>query len=215
MKKLTTTLFITVMVMSLTAFTPVNGKYEKAMKENIAALYTASTPEAIQEVINKIERIGKAEADQWHPLYYMGHGYILKSMMVQDPQKIDQILDLAEGNVKKGLELKPGESELVTLQGFIHMLRVNVDPATRGPQFSGWAFASFSQALQIDPNNPRAMTMLGRMSYGTAQFMGTDTSEACGIIKKSIEMYDADSPENPLDPVWGKETAVAFKEMCK
>ena len=60
------------MALLVTAFAPVNGKYEKAMKENITALYSAATPEGIQEVINKIERIGKAEEGQWHPFSRVG-----------------------------------------------------------------------------------------------------------------------------------------------
>lgn len=194
-----------------------NGQFEKAMGKNIPAMFSADSPESLQAVINNLNRIGEAEGDRWEPYYYVAFGYLRMSEMYESAEDKDKYLDLAMAAVNKGAEIKPDDSELEAMRGYVNMIKLTVDPATRGMTYSGLAFGSFQKALALNPNNPRAHFLMGRMQYGTAQFMGGGTDDACGSLFKALVMFDKeDEPENPFAPSWGKNsTEQAIKQLCE
>lgn len=194
-----------------------NGQFEKAMGKNIPAMFAADNQEKLQEVINQLNRIGDAEGDRWEPYYYAAFGYVRMSGMVETAEEKDKYLDLALETVEKGETIKPNDSELETMRGYINMIKLAVDPASRGMMYSGMVFTSFQKAIKLNPDNPRAHYLMGRMQYGTAQFMGTGTSEACGSLFKAKVLYSkVEQPSNPFAPTWGKEsTDESIREICE
>lgn len=194
-----------------------NGQFEKAMGENVPAIFTAETQEDLQVVINQLNRIGEAEGDKWEPYYYMAFGYLRMSEMVKTADDKDKYLDLAMKAVEKGEEINPNDSEIEAMRGYVNMIKLTVDPATRGMMYSGLAFTSFQKAIALNPNNPRAHFLLGRMQYGTAQFMGGGTDEACGSLFKALVMFDKeDKQTSSFAPSWGKNsTEEAIKQLCE
>jgi tetratricopeptide (TPR) repeat protein len=192
-----------------------DGKYEQAMKKNIDAVYKAQTLEELQASVNSFQRIAEAEKSKWEPNYYAAFGNIMMATREKDGAKKDTYLDLAMESIKKAKELAPDESEIVALEGFVHMIRVTVDPATRGQQFAGLAMQTFGKAISLNPENPRALSLLAQMQYGTAQFFGSSTAEACATLDKSLEKFASAKSENPLAPMWGKQSAEALKTQCK
>src|SRR5690606_12702890 len=126
----------------------------------------------------------------------------------------DQALDQALAAIQKGKAMKPNESELVALEGFAHMIRVTVDPASRGPQYSGLAMQAFGKAVALNPDNPRALALLAQMQYGTAQFFGSGTEEACATLNKALEKFANASSDNPVAPTWGRGMAEGLKAQC-
>jgi tetratricopeptide (TPR) repeat protein len=192
-----------------------DGKYIEAMKKNIDAVYKAQSIEELQASVNAFQRIADAEKTKWEPNYYAGFGSILMATREKDGAKKDAYLDRAMEFIKKCKEIAPEDSEIITLEGFVYTIRVTVDPATRGPQFAGLAMQTFGKAISINPENPRALSMLAQMQYGTAQFFGSSTAEACGTLDKSLEKFASYKSENPLAPVWGKDGAEGLKTQCK
>ncbi|MBX2966172.1 MAG: hypothetical protein KF845_08515 [Cyclobacteriaceae bacterium] len=193
-----------------------NDKYTENMQKNINAVYSAKSVEEIQTIVNAFERIGEAEKTKWEPFYYASYGYLMMAVQEKESSKKDAPLDLALKALEKAKAVNPAESEIVALEGFIHMIRVSVDPASRGQQYSGLAMQNFGKALGLNPNNPRALYLMAQMQYGTAQFFGSPTDEACGTLAKAIAAFDNTKPENPLSPAWGKNMALGMKEnMCK
>jgi len=192
-----------------------SSKYEKMMKKNIDQIYTAQNVESYQEAINNFDRIAMKEEDKWEPLYYAAYGYVMMTTKTEDAAKKDQYLDKALEKTKQGLKLNPQEDELVAMEGFIHMMRVTVDPATRGQQYAGLSMQSLNKAVAMDSNNPRALYLLGQMELGTARFFGSDTAAACEKLKKAVELFSNSEPEGPLAPVWGQRSAEASAEACQ
>ncbi|UII30261.1 hypothetical protein LVD17_18365 [Fulvivirga ulvae] len=191
------------------------SKYEEAMQENISKLYASRTVEEYQEVINKFDRIAAMETDKWEPLYYAGFGYIMMATESKEATVKDKYLDLALEKITAGTKLQPQESELIALEGFVHMIRVTVDPATRGAQYSGLSMQAYGRAVELNPDNPRALYLMAQIEYGTAQFFGSDTGEACAKLELAIEKFDTYVPDSPLAPAWGKGGAIASMERCK
>ncbi len=190
------------------------SKYEEAMKKQINNVYQAQTPDEFQAAINALDRIAQNEDDKWEPLYYAGFGYIMMATRTEEVSEKDKFLDQALEKVKAGLKLKPQEDELVALEGFIHMIRVTVDPATRGQQYSGLSMQALNKALAIDANNPRAMYMLGQMELGTARFFGSDIAGPCEKLQKAVQLFENQKPEGQLSPMWGQESAIRAAQAC-
>lgn len=210
-----TTFLIVVMLFNMHLSSAVASGYEEVMTKNIEELFASRTVEEYQTVVNKFDRIGTKESDKWEPLYYAGFGYIMMATKSEEASSKDKYLDLALVKITKGMEMFPQESELAALEGFVHMMRVTVDPATRGPQYSGLSMQSYGKALALNPDNPRALFLMGQMEYGTAQFFGSDTTEACERINSAVSKFETYVSDNPLAPTWGKGGATAAAERCK
>jgi tetratricopeptide (TPR) repeat protein len=192
-----------------------DDKYVSAMQKNIEAVYTATTIPDLQTAVNVFERIAEAEKTKWEPFYYASFGYVMMANREQDGAKKDTYLDLALARIEKAAALQPNDAEIVALEGFVHMIRVTVDPASRGQQYSGMAFQSFSKAVALNPENPRALSLLAQMQYGTAQFFKAPTTEACATLQRALEQFETYTTDSVLAPQWGKGMAERLKEKCQ
>ena len=191
-----------------------DDKYISAMQKNIEAVYTANTIPDLQTAVNMLERIAEAEKTKWEPFYYASFGYVMMANREQDGTKKDTYLDLALVGIEKATALQPNDAEIVALEGFVHMIRVTVDPASRGQQYSGMAFQSFSKAVALNPENPRALSLLAQMQYGTAQFFKAPTTEACATLQQALEKFETYKTDNVLAPQWGRKMAEGLKSKC-
>lgn len=192
-----------------------DDKYTEVMSKNIEAVYKAQTADEIQKAVNSFDRISNAEKERWEPLYYSAFGNIMLANRENEGGKKDGYLDLALAALEKAKTIKPNDSEIVALEGFIHMIRVTVNPASRGQEYSGKAFEAYEKAIAINPNNPRALALMAQMEYGMAQFFKSPTTSACGTNTKAIEKFETTKPENPLAPMWGKGMTEDLKSKCK
>jgi tetratricopeptide (TPR) repeat protein len=209
-------LLVTVLLLVATQFTSANdGKYEQAMKTNIDIVYKAQTIEELQTGANAFERIAAAEPQKWEPNYYAAFGYIMIGNREKDPAKKDQHFDRALSFIEKAKALVPAEAEVIALEGFVHMLRITIDPGSRGPKYAPMAMQAFGKAIAINPENPRALALLAQMQYGSAHFFGGSTTEACGTVTKALEKFDTFKVENSLAPTWGRSMAEGLKTQCK
>ena len=192
-----------------------NQQYYKAMGQAIGELFSTESAEQIQGVINKLDRIAKAEGDKWEPAYYAAFGYLRLSNTTNDPSEKDAYLDKAIAQVKEGLKLAENEDELITMKAYVYMMKMVIDPMSRAPEYSPIIMGSYQKALQIDPNNPRAWYLLGQMQLGTAQFMGTGTEEGCKSIQNAVAKFEIQEQTSPIAPSWGAESAQQAAKQCQ
>jgi len=189
-------------------------KYTEQMTRSINAIYNAQTPVEFQEAINTFERIGSAEKTKWEPFYYASFGYVLLATEAELSNR-DAILDQATSALNKASAIRPNDSEIIALEGFITMIRLTADPATRGPQYSMQAMQSFGKAVALDSNNPRALALMAQMQLGTAQFFKQEPTEACATARKALELFSSATPTDPLAPAWGKSMTEGLLVNCK
>lgn len=190
-------------------------KYFQQMGKHIQAVYAAETIEQLQSSVNTFDRIAAAERNKWEPYYYSAFGSVMMATREKDAVKKDLYLDKALEAITNGKKIKGDESELVALEGFVHMIRVTVDPAARGREFSGLAFQTYNSALSLNSENPRALAFLAQMQMGTARFMGAPTTEACNTNSKAIEKFGTYKSPNPLAPTWGKSMTESLLKQCE
>jgi hypothetical protein len=190
-------------------------RYTAAMQPHIRTVYTADTVPPLQNAVNALERIATAEKTRWEPYYYTSFGYVMMMNYENDKLQKDRYLDLASKALAHASALVPQESEVVALEGFILMMRVSIDPASRGQQYAGQATQTLARAVALNPENPRALALLAQMQYGMAQFFGSSTAEACANARSATEKFATFQPANPLAPQWGRSLAEKLQGTCK
>ena len=206
---------LTSLLLLSTCLLQAQDKYTSAMLKNIEALYKSKTAEEYQATVNAFDRIAATEKTRFEPFYYAAFGNIMMAVNETTPGRKDNYLDLASADVDKAKAIKPNDSEIIALEGFVHMIRVTVDPQSRGQEYSGKAFTAFNKAVALNPENPRALALLGQMQLGTARFFGNDSSEACATSGKALEKFASYKPNSTLAPHWGQVMAEEVKAACK
>ena len=189
--------------------------YQKAMLDNLSAMEQAQTEAQWQEVANKFSRIADVEQDQWLPDYYAGYCYIVISTFKEQPDQKDHLLDQAQEHLDQALAIGGENSELLALQGFVHMIRLTVDPAGRGASYSQKSMQAFGKARALDAENPRAIYLSAQMQMGTARFFGSGIEESCELLQLALEKFQQEKPTDPLAPAWGYGQAQQMKQTCQ
>jgi len=209
-----TGVLIFAMALSLLTFAN-DGKYLEVMTKNIDAVYNGQTMEELQQAVNAFNRVADAEKTKWEPYYYSAFGNVMMANQELDVIKKDGFLDLALAAVEKAKVINQNESEIIAMEGFIHMIRLTVDPATRGQKYSMMATQTFGKAMELNPENPRALSLMAQMQFGSARFFNSPPTEACMTVTKALEKFETYKSENPLAPKWGKSMTERLKENCK
>lgn len=187
-----------------------------AMQKQLEAKKTIETYEQSQTVSNGFLRIAEASQTEWLPYYYAA---LLKTEAVFrfDIEK-DKTLDEAMELAKKADQLAPGNSEITALQGYILMGKISLDPANRGQSLSPQAMQLFGKAINLDRENPRAVSLMSQMELGMSQFFGTGPEKACGMARMSMDLFKKEEAKVTPDyilPTWGKNQANQILSNCK
>jgi len=211
MKKISILLMAMMIAVGVAA---VDNKYEKSMSDAIEKLYEHQNMDDLKSVAATFERIAQAETKEWLPSYYASLSYIWMTHQTDDKEKVDQFLDVAQQKLDECKNIVSDNDEVHALQGYIYMMRVTVDPPSRGSQYSPMSMGEFQKALAINENNARALLLMGQMKYGTDQFFGNDVSDACNMIKEAAQRLDNEQPDSKLAPAWGKGMAQYLIQAC-
>ncbi len=209
----TKNLVLLLLAFSLTSF--YQGGYETAMKNTLAQLGQATTREALLTVANKFERIGRAEKDRWLPFYYMAFAKTIAATLEENPASRDNYLDEADAAVDNLKGLAYDKAEVLALQAFIRMIRISVDPATRGQHYAMQAASLLEEASAISADNPRVVLMMAQLQYGSALFFNADTGPACDRFKQALALFARQKAKaGPLAPAWGRAEAEKMLAKC-
>ncbi|MEZ5196434.1 MAG: hypothetical protein R2764_08545 [Bacteroidales bacterium] len=203
MRKFSVILMVT--FLSINGFTQNNQDYIMFMTRQIKTLSMTKTIEGLQALADDFERTANAQTDKWHPLYYAAFCHVNMSFKSEAGEIKDQHLDQAQALLDRALEIYPDESELMVLQGLLYQGRIQVDPKSRGRNYSGKAKKALEMAIEYNPDNPRAYYLLGLNVLHTPEGLGGGAAAACPYFEQGNENYKNQVPDHVLDPSWGAE----------
>ena len=207
---------ITTILLALVFTTAQADGYKEAMQQALQSFAECQTVSDYNQAANTFQRIANAEAEEWLPLYYHAHCYILMGFRPNEgADKQDAYLDVAQKSIDKMLEINANESEIYTLQSLLHTARLVIDPMNRGQKMMVASGQAISKALALNPENPRAQYMLLSNEVGTAQFFGKDVSEYCDRINQLYANWDSMNQMPELYPSWGKGQVAGLKKNCQ
>ena len=186
-----------------------------AMQKQLEAKKTITNFEQSQTVTNAFLRIAEASETEWLPFYYAA---LLKTEAafrfdIDKDKSLDEALEL----VKKADNIAPGNSEITALNGYILMGKLSLDPAGRGQSMSPQAMQLFGKAINLDRENPRAVSLMARMELGMAEFFGSGPEKACGMARMSMDLYKKEESkitDEYILPTWGKAQAEEITSNC-
>lgn len=191
-------------------------EFIKTMGESLGQFSTCKSVADFQALGNKFQMIADVEKNEWLPLYYQAHCYILMSFLEPtDATKKDSYLDVAEKSIAKLIEMVPNESEVYALQSFYYIGRLVVNPMERGQEFSGLSGQAVAKALALDANNPRAKMIKLQGDIGSAPYMGLDPKSFCPQAKELLANWDNFKPKSPIHPSWGKDQVAGIVKGCQ
>lgn len=194
----------------------IDPAYEAAMQKQIIAMNSIPNLESAQEVTNGFLRIAEAKNEEWLPLYYAAYNQTIAAFRfdVDKDSYFDQALEL----VKKADGIARNNSEITALKGFVLMGKLSVDPGSRGQSLSPEIMQTYGKAINLDRENPRAVTLMAQMELGMAQFFGSGPEKACGMARMGLELFKKEEEkisEGYILPTWGKNQAEEVLKSCK
>jgi len=177
--------------------------FESALNETLEMLELAQSPDDMQQVMGRFNRIAQAEGNRWEAFYYSAYAQILFSFREKDGDKKDAMLDEAQKNIEKALELRGDKSELYTLQGFLYQGRIQVSPMIRSITYGPKAAEILEKAIKENPENPRAHFLMGQNIYHTPSFFGGGGKNALPKFQKAKELFEKENKKTGVSPKWG------------
>jgi len=194
-----------------------NNKYDKAMSKAMSKLNEATTLEDYNQVANQFDRIASATEDEWLPVYYVAYTRVMMAVLEEGPKNKDTFLDEAQKKLDILESMDHDVPERLVLQGFHHMIRISVDPGSRGATLGQDCGMVLNQAYQMNNQNPRVLLMLAQFNFGASSYMGTDTSGPCAMFDEALKLFESprDSNSDKFLPSWGKDMTLVMQKQCQ
>jgi len=210
MKKL---VFITLITLfGATSFCQTSS-LEEAINGSLSLLDSAKTINEVQTAANMLQRITLAEPGRWEAFYHLAYVQITMSFWEKDGETEDKILDQAEANINKALELNGDKSELHTLQAFLYQGRIQVN-GSRGMVYSMRAKEMLDQAISENGENPRAFFLMAQNIYYTPTAFGGGAENALPFYMAAKEKFEKEQDRSGITPKWGAKSNAKAIEQC-
>lgn len=200
MKKLVVIVILFIVATGLSA-----TNYKETMQKSIQQLYSSKSVQDYISAANQFDRIAKMEKQEWLPLYYAAHAYIIACHFQPEAEKKDAYLDEAQKFLDTAFEITQDESELHFMQGFLYPTRMAIDPMTRGNMYFADMEKSLAKALELNPDNPRVYHLRALMTLNMPESFGGGVANALPLFKKAQEKFKIFKPKSDIHPNWGAE----------
>ncbi len=200
----------------ITGITMAGGaKFQKKMGQTLGEYQNCNTVDDFQNLANQFSIISNVEKEEWLPLYYQAHCYILMSFVdTTGADKKDEYLQAANTSINKMMELAPNEAEAHTLHAFYYTAMLVVNPPERARKFGPLSAQAVGKALSLEPNNPRAQYINLSNEFGTARFFGNDISPFCKQAQEQLTNWDDYKLKSRIHPRWGKQQVEDIANAC-
>lgn len=189
-------------ILFISVFAFAKPSYETEMQEALKKINIAHP--IWQTAATDFEKIVANHPTKWLPLYYHALANTNASHDVALKEK-DNYLDAAQVSLDKAIVLQPNESELVVLQANIYMMRIMVEPMSRGMAYSSKAFGALNKAKLLDAENPRIYVLWGLMVYNMPENFGGGVLAANAYFSTARDKFVAFEPASDLHPSWGRD----------
>lgn len=210
---------LTLLVGFFSAATAQSEKFVKAMQDKVVAVDSTHNPQALVDLSAAFERIGEAEKKQWLPYYYAAlaqvNGAFALGTENLKPEKVDPVADKAEALLNKAEALTKDNSEIFIIRKMIANLRMMADPMSRYMTYGPQGAQALQTARRLNTENPRVYLLEAEDKFFTPEQFGGSKEEAKKLFEEALKKYEVFKPATPLDPVWGKTTALYFLGQIK
>jgi tetratricopeptide (TPR) repeat protein len=211
MKKLIITLLIAgINISSISA-----SDFEKGMLKGIEMLTASSNAEASTEVTNFFARLSEVNKGEWLPLYFAAYSSLKSGFQQTESSKKDEFYKQGLEYVRRANAIKPDNSEILTMEGYLKLMYISNSAMTRAPSQTGEAIELLEKAKALDPSNPRPWLVHGQNTLFTPAFFGGGEKNAKPLLEKAMSLYKSYKPASAIMPDWGKERCEKLLEQSQ
>ena len=213
MKRLTLTLMAFLLAFTVNAQT--KPAYFDAIKKGLAQMQQDSTSDQYLASSNYFGRIARAEPKEWLAQYYTAYTTMLIAVLgKQTGDQKDAIYDKAHNCAEVADKLKPENSEVAVVMGYIIFMKMAVDPPSRSMTMITQANQYLDKAATLNPQNPRAYFVKGQDTFYTPEAFGGGPGAAKSLLQLAKQNYDKENM-NGIEPGWGKSRCEMLLAQCK
>lgn len=187
-----------------------SSPYYQIMVENVSKLDSSISNTGLEQLAAAFERIARVEQNKALPQYYLAFVYSSRAFREKDLDKIDEWCDRSETALFKAEQIGDvNKDEILVIRALIQYARIQVDFMSRGMEASANAERYLLEAHKHNPDNPRALSMLGQHYLRIPAQVGGSLKKFCSYAALAIEAYKqekASFPEgiHPIVPYWGE-----------
>lgn len=178
----------------------------KQLEIAVTALDEVKSPADWQLVRGRFERLSVVDQANWLPLYYLAYADIMLSFRASSADEKMKYMDNASTCLEKIKSVKVTDpvalSEIATLRGFWYFAQMAINPAVNGPKYAGVTTASFTEAIQLNSENPRAIFLNAYFRKSMASAMN-DTYEPFSKDLERADLLLAQQSAQGIMPHWG------------
>ena len=106
-------------------------------------------------------------------------------------EKIKQVLNVAEQQLDRWLEVYPEDARLLSMQSAFQAFKIGL-AKYKAPFLGPKVEASIQQALKVDPREPMAWLEAGNSLYNRPALFGGDKQQAISAYKKSLALFESE-----------------------
>ena len=190
--------------------------FEQTIEQQLNQINATTTQQDWQLISQSFSEIATTHPKKWLTHYYTAYTYMQLAGTYEDQTLaiVAEHLNMAQVAIDKANELAPNHSEIVVLQGFIYIARIWESPFLNGGLYGRKISKLFKQAIEIDPENPRAYYLKGVLTYHTPRFVGGGQESAKPWLAKAQEKFEAFNMESAILPAWGATENQALLLEC-
>ncbi|MCC6287816.1 MAG: hypothetical protein IT249_08020 [Chitinophagaceae bacterium] len=194
-----------------------SGGFETA----VAKLNNAKTAKDYEATAEDFLKITETESNNWLAWYYAAFCNAQTGWLYQrDGEKIEPFANTAEEQINKALSLidtssqKKELSEVYCIMAMVNQDKVFINPQTYGPKFGPAAFRYMYLAQSANPQNPRALYLVGWQKFATPKAWGGDKAKAKELLLQANHLL-VQEVTTGTSPHWGKTEVEALLKQIR
>ncbi|NSL88678.1 hypothetical protein ECE50_017690 [Chitinophaga sp. Mgbs1] len=180
-----------------------------ALQGAVVKLDKAASVKDYESLEKEFITLAASQKSSWLPYYYAAFcnakiGFLYK----EDGERIEPYSVRGEEQLAKAQSLldtirqKQELAEVYTVYSMVYRTKVFINPMTYGRRYGTLSDKFMKQALQLDPQNPRALYVQAWVKYATPRMWGGDKQQARELAEKSLSRLKNGS--TGVAPHWGK-----------
>lgn len=181
----------------------------QSLQEAVHKLDNAASVKDYEALEKTFVALAGQQPQSWLPWYYAAFCNAKIGFLYQeDGDKIEPYSVKGEEQISRAQSLLDSTkqqqqlSEVLTVMGMVYRTKVFINPMSYGRKYGMLSDQRLQQALQLSPENPRALYLRAWVKYYTPKMWGGDKQLAKELAQKSVALLAKDKAgENPH---WGK-----------
>ena len=181
----------------------------------VAQLDSAKDEKTWNDLFHAFENLSSERPAEWLPVYYEGYSVLQLGMLQKESRMKDKYYDQATRFAALADSLNPHNAEILILRCYAACMKITVDPYNRGQKFGILSRAYLDSAMQISPDNPRALYLRGVSDMYTPIEYGGGKKIALPTLEAAVNKFSTEKPDSPVAPHWGADMAMKMLEECR